>query len=330
MEVARTEQELAVQLAGRQKEISVAQKEAERAKAEQQALQATAEREKANQQVVTVNHLAQAERKENKRLIAARQEIEQGRLRSQTGADVEAYMRVKQDEAELVAAQKQAEAKQRLAEAEAQAKELTARGERALQMVSVDMAREQVNVEQAKVDVERKELQNRQEFAEAGIRLEVQKLTIQAERDVQVEFARALANFLANGHMTLYGTPETATLMLDNMAKGFGLRSAIEGFLNGADRNGHNGLTELTAQLGQLLNPALAKLKEKGEQPLDVSAFATALSESPEFLKSLRAAIENLQEVSTGKKPSSPKPQEALPTEAVATDRTDSASPPSA
>ncbi|HLH78867.1 MAG TPA: SPFH domain-containing protein [Chthonomonas sp.] len=322
VEVARTEQELTVQtaqiardqqvqaatvareksiaLAEREKEIALAQKEAERARAEEEALRAAAEKEKANQQVATVVQLAEAEREANKKLIAARQEIEQGRLKAQTSADVEAYMRVKQAEGDLEAAQKQAEAKQRLAEAEAQARELAARGERALQMVSVDVAREQVNVEQAKVEVERQQLQNRQEFAEAGIRLEVQKLTIQAERDVQIEFAKALANFLANGHMTLYGTPETATVMLDNMAKGFGLRTMIESFLNGSGKDGSDGLSHLTAQLGQLLKPALTKLGADGTQSPDITALAESLASNPDFLKALQAAIA-AQNVGQGK-----------------------------
>ena len=134
----------------------------------------------------------------------------------------------------------QAEARRQLAEADAAAKEMVARGEKAQQMVAVEVAREQVNVEQAQVQVERQQLENRQEFAEAGIQLEVQKLTIQASRDVQMEFARAMASFLANGNMTLYGTPETANLMLDNMAKGFGLRSLVDGFVNGSGGSNNN------------------------------------------------------------------------------------------
>ena len=198
-----------------------------------------AEREKASQQVTTVIQLAESEREANKRLIAARQSIEQDKLKAQTSADVEAYTQEKQAEAERNAATQQAEARRQLAEADAQSKEMVARGERAQQMVAVEVAREQVNVEQAKVQVERQQLENRQEFAEAGIQLEVQKLTIQARRDVQMEFARAMASFLANGNMTLYGTPETANMMLDNMAKGFGLRSLVDGFVNGSG-NGSN------------------------------------------------------------------------------------------
>jgi uncharacterized membrane protein YqiK len=328
VQMATVERDKSVSLAERQKQIAVAEQEAARAKAEESALQAAADREKAGQQVTTVTQLAEAEREANKKLIAARQEIEQGKLRSQTTADVEAYTRVKQAEADREAAEKQADAKRQLAEAEAQAKELVAKGEKAQQMVAVDVAREQVNVEQAKVAVERQQLENRQEFAEAGIQLEVQKLSIQASRDVQMEFARALANFLASGHMTLYGTPETATTMLDNMAKGFGLRSMIEGFVNGANSpvtahaNGHsaNGtggdaVSGLLAQIGSLIQPALAKVTggdASAVSPELAERVARSLAENPAFLTALQDAL-------TAPNPAAPKEEnsvvEVLPTQ---------------
>lgn len=344
IEIARTQQEQAVQsaqvereksvaLAERQKQIAIAQQEAARAKAEESALQAAADREKAGQQVTTVTQLAEADREASKRLIAARQQIEQDKLRLQTTADVEAYTRVKQAEAELESATKQADAMRQKAEAEAQAKEMVARGERAQQMVGVNVAREQVNVEQARVAVERQQLENRQEFAQAGIQLEVQKLSIQANRDVQMEFARALANFLASGHMTLYGTPETASQMLDNMAKGFGLRSMIEGFVNGANppsKVGSNGAStngsvpaavgngagtdavgSLLSQIGSLIQPALAKVTGSDANkvtPEVADQVARSLAENPAFLAALQDAL---------KKPETPAPTTTAITEGV-------------
>jgi hypothetical protein len=180
-----------------------------------------------------------------------------------------------------------------------------------------------VNVEQAKVAVERQQLENRQQFAEAGIQLEIQRLSIQADRDVQIEFAKSLASFLANGHMTLYGTPETATQMLDNMAKGFGLRSMIEGFVNGPVKNGNgaaptlglsNGATAgkngngsgdavgaLLSQIGGLLQPAIAKVTGSiGENtptatPEVAEQVAKRLAEDPALLAALRNALATQQ-----------------------------------
>lgn len=318
LQTATVEREKAVSLAERQKQIAVAQQEAARAKAEEAALSAQADREKASQQVVTVTQLAEADRDANKKLIAARQEIEQSKLRQQTGADVEAYTRVRQAEAERESSIKQAEARLQMAEAEAQARELVARGEKAQQMVAVEVNREQVTVDEAKVAVERQQLENRQQFAQAGIQLEVQKLTIQADRDVQMEFAKAMANFLSSGHMTLYGTPETANMMIDNMAKGFGLRSMINSFVNGPDEgvngvsqsanganlpavrstnnngNGTDAVGALLSQVGGLLGPALAKVTggaNSAQTPDDTEAIAQRLASDPKLLAALRDAL---------------------------------------
>ena len=301
LQTATVEREKAVSLAERQKQIAVAQQETARAQAEEAALSAQADREKASQQVITVTQVAEADRDASKKLIAARQEIEQNKLREQTGADVQAYTRVKQAEAERESSVKQAEARLQMAEAEAQARELVARGEKAQQMVGVEVGREQVRVEEARVGVERQQLENRQQFAQAGIQLEVQKLTIQADRDVQMEFAKAMANFLSAGHMTLYGTPETATTMLDNMAKGFGMRSMMEGFLNGP-QNGQNGNGQGTDAVGTLLNqvggllaPALAKVTSgSGNGSVstdDTRAIAERLADDPALLAALRDAL---------------------------------------
>ena len=317
IQMASVERDRSVSLAERQKQIDVAGQETARAKAEEETLLAQAERERASQQVTTVTQLAEADREANKRLIAARQQIDQDKLRAQTNADVEAYTRIKQSQADQESATNQAIARKELAEAEAQSKELVARGERAQQMVAIQIGKEQVNVEAAKVAVERQQMENRQEFAEAGIQLEIQRLTIQANRDVQIEFAKSVANFMASGRMTLYGTPETATQMLDNMAKGFGIRSMVEGFVNGPTANGNhsngngnghgngngNGSSgeapdvvgNLLAQVGNLIKPAISKVVGgNGEKTSAETSdeIAKRLAEDPEFLRALQSALQ--------------------------------------
>ena len=268
----------AVALAERLKQIAVANQEAERARAEEKSLIAQAAQEKAKQEVVTVTQIAEAERDANKKLIGARQEIERDKIRLQTEAQVSAFTKVTNAQGEQEAAAKQAEARLQLAQAEAQSRELVARGEKAQQLVPVEVSRENVGVEQARVDVERKQLENRQEFADASIRLEIERLRIQADKEVQQEFARALASFLSHGNMTLYGTPETAQKMMDNMAKGFGIRAMAEGFLSGANGsgNGHtangfngsaNGVGQIDAligNLGKLVGPCFGKTDRAG------------------------------------------------------------------
>lgn len=273
----------AVEVAERQKQVAIAEQEAARARAEQASLTAQAERERASQQVVTVQQLAEADREAQKKLIAAKQVIEQDKIKQQTEAEVQAYTRVKQAEAEQDSATKQAAARLELAEAESQSKKLVAAGEAAQQMVPVQVERERVNVKQAEVAVEAQALENRQKFAEAGIELEVQRLKISADRDVQMAMAEAIGVALSSSKMTLFGSPEMAASMLQSMAKGMGFRTAIEGF-TGASLNGHNGDANgsgnALAGIAELLGPIVEKLAGRHVDPEALQAAVTAALEA--------------------------------------------------
>src|SRR2546426_2353817 len=235
VKTAQVEQEKTVALADRARQIAIAEQEAARARAEEAALLAQAERERADQQVTTVQQIAEADREAQKKLIAAKQVIEQDKIKQQTEAEVQAYTRVKQAEAEQEAATKQAAAKLQLADAESQSRKLVAAGEAAQQMVPVQVDRERVNIKQAEVAVEAQALENRQKFAEAGIELEIQRLRISADKEVQIAMAEAIGMALSSSKMTLFGSPEMAATMLQSMAKGMGVRTMIEGFTaNGA------------------------------------------------------------------------------------------------
>ena len=270
---AGVERDQAVELAQRIKKIAIANKEAEQARAEEGALVAKAAQEKANQDVMSVTQLAEAERDANKKLIGARQEIERDKIRQQTEAQVQAFTRVTVAQAEQDASAKQAEARMQLAQAEAQAKEMIARGEKAQQMVAVEVSRENVNVEQARVDVERRQLENRQEFA------------------------RALGNFLSKGNMTLYGTPETAQKMMDSMASGFGLRSAVDGFLGGSSSGSNgvgtgSGLDTILSGLSASVGPAIERLTGRSiTTEAQADAIAKALANNPAALKAIADAL---------------------------------------
>ena len=68
---------------------------------------------------------------------------------------------------------------------EAQGNVRRAEGEKALKMVDVNVEREKVDVQQARVAVERQDLANKQEFENSGLKFELEKLRIDAEREVQ-------------------------------------------------------------------------------------------------------------------------------------------------
>jgi uncharacterized membrane protein YqiK len=230
-ETAEIEKTRAVEVTAREKEVAIAQKEAERAAAQAQMLSADAERESAKQKVLTVQVTAEAERDAAKQLIAAKQGIEQERIRKQTSADVAAYTMVKEAEAERKSADLQYEAKLRLAEGDAQSAVRRADGDKAQKMVEVEVERERVDVERARVEVERQSLSNKQEFEGAAVRFELEKLRIDADREVRSMMADSLGRVLQGANVRLFGDPATLGSMLQSFTRAAGIGVAAEGLL---------------------------------------------------------------------------------------------------
>jgi len=121
-------------------------------------------------------------------------------------------------------------------------------------MVEVNIAREQVEVERARVEVERQALEYRQTYSEAALQFELEKLRLEAQRDVQVELARAIGQFMSRGNMNIFGDPETLARMTEQYAKGLGLGVALDGALSGLQAlgDGQGRLGELAQQLMQI------------------------------------------------------------------------------
>ena len=220
-----------VELAERQKQIAIAEQEAARTLKERDVLDAQALRETASQQVVTVQATAQAERDAQTKLIAAKQVIEQDKIKRETDAQVAAYTEVRKAEASQKAAELDAQARLRLAQADAQARELTAQGDRAQRLVEVNVERERVNVEEARVEVERRALENRQTFDRAAIEFETTKLRIEADKDVQMAMAAALGQFMSKGNYNIYGDPTTMSQMFNQYTQGMGFSNKVDGLL---------------------------------------------------------------------------------------------------
>ncbi len=207
----------AVEVAKRLKEIEIAKKETERAAAEAQTRAAEAEREEQTQRIETIKVTAAADRGAAEKMIKEKQEVDISKYQEQTHADVKAYELAKVANGEYEAAKLQKEAKLVLAAAEAEAAKKRAEGAQAEQMVPVSVDRERVDVEGARVEVERQALQNKQEFSEAALKFEVQKLEIQASAEVQTAFAEAIGSMLSQANMQIFGDPTT----LSNMAGRF-------------------------------------------------------------------------------------------------------------
>jgi flotillin len=255
-ETAEILKKQAVEVAERTKEVAVAQKERERAAAQAQVLTAEAEREKAKQQVTTVTVTAEADREAQKKLIAAQQEVKQKQLRDQTEADVLAYMSVKQAEGERQAAEMQYEARLRLAEADAASQTKRAEGERAIKMVDVNVEREKVNVEQARVEVERVSLSNRSEFEDAALKFELEKLRIEADKQVRIAAAAALGNMLSKANMQIFGDPTTMTRMSEQFMRAASLGTAADGLMRSLPPEAQSMLERVVSSVGMALKPS--------------------------------------------------------------------------
>jgi flotillin len=226
---AQIAKERAVEVARRQAEIAVAEQEAARAAAEAKAKAAEAEREAAAQKVQTVAVTAEADREAQKKMIEQRQVVDVTKYRQQTEADVKAYEQIKQAEAALTAADKQKQAKLVLAEADAKATRMRAEGDQAAKRLDVNVDRERVAVEQARVDVERQELENKQTFSEAALKFEVQKLEISAGADVQKAFAEAIGQMLSKAQMQIFGDPTTLSNMTSRFMTSVGYGQMFNG-----------------------------------------------------------------------------------------------------
>jgi uncharacterized membrane protein YqiK len=250
-EVAEVEKQKTVELARRAQQIAVAEAEKSRAEAEALQLAAQRERESAAQQVKTVEVKLTAERERDKAVIARQAEVEQQRIKQQMEADVAAYAAVKKAEGEQEAADKQARARVALAEAARQAKSLEAEGDRAVQMVPVTVAREQVNVEDARVTVKIRDLEGQSKFESIARELQVQLATIEAEKEAKIAAARAMGEALAKANIKLWGDPKA----VQQMAEAFFRGQSIGSFTNGLTEALPPAVSELLKKLAALSSP---------------------------------------------------------------------------
>lgn len=260
---AEVEMQRAVELATRDKEIALAQREMERAEAEASRFRAEADMEAQRQQVETVQVTATAEREKARAIIEQQAEIERTRLREQMSADVRAYAEIKNAEAEQQAAERRGSARLTLAAADKDAKALEAEGDKAVQMVPVDVDKERVNVERARVDVERERLKNQAEFETIARELQVELARIDAMKEVRIETAKALGSAVSTAKMTVWGTPETVTKLTEAFFRGQETTSFADGLLAGPS----DATKQSLAGMGEALLPLIANLAGKNLDP---------------------------------------------------------------
>ncbi len=234
------ERERAVEIAKREREVAVAEAEQRRAAAEAEQLIAEAQREQAEQEVFTVEQVAAADREKQVKIISAQQAAEQEKIGQQMEADIEAYKNATVAQGEQDAASRMAEAIRMKAEAQRDASRLAAEGEQAKQMVPVNVNREQVavdaarvqDVEAARVEVLRSELSAKAEYDQISVELEKILADIAARKDVGVAFAQSVGGALSQANMNLYGDPQMLGTALDAFAKAAGVSAWADGLIS--------------------------------------------------------------------------------------------------
>lgn len=247
--VAEIEKMRVAELETRASEIAVATKERERAEAEAQRFAAEAQMEAERQAVRTVEVTQTAERDKSRAVIEAQAEFERRRLQEQVQADVAAYAVVKAAEGSEQAAAKEAAAQLTRAQAEKESMSLRAEGERATQLVPVEVERQRVEVERARVTVERQELENQAQFESISRGLQVDLARIEAEKAVRIAAAEAYGRAMGNARMTVWGDPSTMTKMAETFFQG----QQIGYLLDGAVQATPDGVKNALSTIGQEL-----------------------------------------------------------------------------
>lgn len=243
--IAMVEHQKAQEVADRARQAAVAQQERELAEAEAQLLLAQAERQAAQEQVRLVQVESDATRSKIQAVIQAESSAKQREIDEKTKADVNAYTIEAQATAQQKAAERLADARMieakaaadaRKLESEAEADALTRRaeGEKAQQMVPVEVEARRVEIKQAEVEVERQQLEAQSEHEAISRDLRIQLAGIEAERDVRIAQAEAQAQFLAQAQISMFGTAEDVTGLLRSHMQGQRLAGGISSFINEA------------------------------------------------------------------------------------------------
>ncbi len=283
IEAADVERERVVEVTRREQQIAVAEAEQRRASAEELQLTAEAERERAEQEVITVEEVAQADRSKRVQVISAEQSAEQEKIGQQMEADIEAYTKAKLAEGEQMAAQLLAEAIRAKAEAERDADLLLATGDQAQKMVPVNVKREEVSVDSARVEdvdaarvtVLRNELAAKAQYDSISVELEKVLADISARKDVGMAFANAFGQALSAADINLYGNPEMLGTAMDAFTKAAGIGAFVDGVKqtmpDDALRGAAATLSAAFPQLKPLLDAATAEVTTE-EPAEDASA----------------------------------------------------------
>jgi len=287
----------AVEVAQRQAEIAVAEQETRRAAAQAETRSAEAKREEQAQLIETIKVTKEADRQAQQKMIAEKQQVDIKKYQEQIEADVQAYTAVKVAEGDLEASDKKKQAMLVLAEGDAESKKRKAEGERAVEMVPVQVDREKVNVEAARVEVRRQDLENQEKYSQAALDFELKKAQIVANKEVQIQMADAVGTMMSTAKMQIFGDPNTLAAMTQNFLKSVGWGMTVDGLVSSTPEDVQEMARELVTGAGATIQEIAGRVI-KGKQKVDPAVIE-------------QAVIEAIAKVKGGAKETEPEPEAA-------------------
>lgn len=280
IETANVEKQRQIEITERERQIAIAKKEQEQAAAEAARLEAEQKREAAAQGVKTIEVTAAAQRDKERTIIAQQADIEKKRLERQMEADTKAYAEITAAEAEKRSAENKANAVTTEAQAKKDAKLMEAEGLKAEQMVPVEVQRQGVEVERARVEVMKNELAAKAEFETIAKGLQVELAQIEAGKAIGLAFAQALGDGLSAANLTIWGDPSSVSKISEAFMNGQLNGSFLSGLLESTPREVKDGATSALEGLQKIAGNLLQRLTPQESQVLSEVLKKVAISDT--------------------------------------------------
>ena len=223
----------------RNREIAMVEKTKELEVAEVQRLATTAEREGAQHRVESVRLVADAERAKEVEQIDAEMLAEIRRIDEESKATITRMHMITQSEARKLAAEQESDATMIRARASAEAQKISAEG---IEREAAAKGRAEMEVEALRVENTQRLLEAEasgmeakadalKKYNEAATFLELAKLSIEADRDIHIDQAKAMGNALEGAQIRMYGGGDgTVDTIRGLFTQGFGVGEVLEGF----------------------------------------------------------------------------------------------------
>lgn len=272
---AVTKAEQDVEVAERTKQQTIAVAETKRAEAETQKATAERGRQEAQEAITTVQVVQAAEREKQKGIIEAQGTAQRDYEVEVKKSDAEAYTIERAAKARETAATADAKSLRETANAAKDAALAGAQGERAVQMIPVEVKKEVVAADKARVeDVIIPEMQARENFGKAEIEFKLEQKRIEAQASIEIERAKAGASIYERVTVTAYTTMEAVGEVADKVIRGQGIAEAGNEFVKNIDPDTLSAAFGALQQLGAAVKAGKEMIfKPSGDKP-DASAVA--------------------------------------------------------